>query len=131
MSKNINWVEKYLTEVDIRRIYATLLTRLCDLVYFHYIKSIRSSKELIFCLNLKSSNPYIFETWARDLKISTRNSLNPTLRHNLWPNSDDSLCHVIDSCNSSARLKELGPIKIKPTLVGFKENKAQCRELFS
>ena len=25
---------------------------------------------------------------------SSRNSLNPTLR----PNSDDSLCHVIDSC---------------------------------
>jgi len=29
---------------------------------------------------------------------SSRNSLNPTLRPNLRPNSDDSLCHVIDSC---------------------------------
>ena len=29
---------------------------------------------------------------------SSRNSLNPTLRPNLRPDSDDSLCHVIDSC---------------------------------
>ena len=29
---------------------------------------------------------------------SSRNSFNPTFRPNLWPNSDDSLCHVIDSC---------------------------------
>ena len=29
---------------------------------------------------------------------SSLNSLNPTLRPNLRPNSDDSLCHVIDSC---------------------------------
>ena len=28
---------------------------------------------------------------------SSRNFLNPTLRAHLWPNSDDSLCHVIDS----------------------------------
>ena len=52
---------------------------------------------------------------------SSRNSLNPTLRPNLRPNSDDSLCHVIDSCEILARLKELGPMKIKPTLVGFSE----------
>ena len=56
---------------------------------------------------------------------------------NLRPNSDNSLCHMIDSCDifdptlitacvtwltaaiSSARLKELGPMKMKPTLVGF------------
>ena len=30
--------------------------------------------------------------------VSSRNSLNPTLRPNLRPNFDDSLCHVIDSC---------------------------------
>ena len=37
---------------------------------------------------------------ARDLKTfdSGRNSLNQALRPNLRPNSDDSLCHVIDSC---------------------------------
>ena len=29
---------------------------------------------------------------------SSHNSLNPTLRHNLRPNSDNSLCHMIDSC---------------------------------
>ena len=29
---------------------------------------------------------------------SSLNSLNPALRPNLRPNSDDSLCHVIDSC---------------------------------
>ena len=29
---------------------------------------------------------------------ASRNSLNPTLRPNLRPNYDDSLCHVIDSC---------------------------------
>ena len=30
---------------------------------------------------------------------SSRNSLNQTLRPNIRPNSDDSLCHVIDSYN--------------------------------
>ena len=30
---------------------------------------------------------------------SSRNSLNPTFRPNLWFNSDDSLCYVIISCN--------------------------------
>ena len=29
---------------------------------------------------------------------SSLNSLNAALRPNLRPNSDDSLCHVIDSC---------------------------------
>jgi len=42
-------------------------------------------------------------SWARELKISARvlipKSLNPTLRPDLRPNSDDSLCHVMNSCN--------------------------------
>ena len=35
------------------------------------------------------------------------------------PNSDGRLCHMIDSCKIFAWLKELGPIKIKPTLNSF------------
>ena len=46
---------------------------------------------------------------------SCRNSLNPTLRPNLRPNSDDSLCHGIDSC----KIFSSTFMKIKPTLVGF------------
>ena len=50
---------------------------------------------------------------------SSLNSLNAALRLNLRPNSDDSLCHVIDSYKISARLKELSQIKIKLTLISF------------
>ena len=50
---------------------------------------------------------------------SSQNFLNPTLRPDLRPNSNDSLCHVIESCKIFGSIKELGPKKIKPTLVGF------------
>jgi len=46
---------------------------------------------------------------------SGRNSLNPALKPNLRPNSDNSLCHMIDSIE----ILGLGPKKIKLTLVGF------------
>ena len=47
---------------------------------------------------------------VRDLKTSARairNSINPTFTPNLWPNSNDSLCYVSDSCNFIRILKLL------------------------
>ena len=35
--------------------------------------------------------------WFKHFCLSY-NSLNPTVRPNLWPNSDNSVCHMIDSC---------------------------------
>ena len=49
---------------------------------------------------------------------SGRKYLNPALRPNLRLNSDDSLCHLIDSCEILGSTYKLSPIK-KPTLVGF------------
>ena len=62
----------------------------------------------IFKLNSWKKN--VFNKFVNNLHIyfnqsprfksfgSSRNSLNPTFRPNLRLNSDDSLCHVIDSC---------------------------------
>ena len=51
---------------------------------------------------------------ARDLKTfdSGRNSLNQALR----PNSDDSLCHVIDSCKIFGSTKRVRPNENKTDL---------------
>ena len=57
---------------------------------------------------------------------SSLNSLNAALRPNLRPNSDDSLCHVIDSCEI------LGSTWVKPnenktdSWLVLVKNKAQC-----
>ena len=56
-----------------------------------------------------------------------------TLLHIICEHLHDlyTLIYILFSL-SSARLKELGPMKIKPTLVGFSgEYKAQCCVLFS
>ena len=55
---------------------------------------------------------------ARDLKTfdSGRNSLNQALRPNLRPNSDDSLCHVIDSCKIFGSTKRVRPNENKTDL---------------
>ena len=55
---------------------------------FNFINSNRNIEDL-----------YVFYQSPRFKNFdSSRNSLNPTLRPDLRPNSDDSLCHVIDSC---------------------------------
>ena len=43
-------------------------------------------------------------------QFRARDSFNPTFRPNLQPNSEDSLCHEIDSCKIFGS-KESGPMK--------------------
>ena len=50
---------------------------------------------------------------------SSRNSLDPTLRPNLRPNSDDSLCHVIDSCEILGSTLGVRPDENKTNLGWF------------
>ena len=50
---------------------------------------------------------------------SSRNSLNPGLRLNLRPNSDDSLYHVIDRCKLFNSTYGVRPIVNKTYFVGF------------
>ena len=61
---------------------------------------------------------------------SSRISLNPTLSPNLIPNSDDSLCHVIDSCKifGSTYGVRLNENKNRPWLV-LVENKGSVLSL--
>ena len=73
-----------------------------------------SSSSLHWYKGRNSPEPAIYIFW-----IESYNSLNPILRPNLWPNSDDSLCHLMTAARYSAQLNELDPMKIKPTLVGF------------
>jgi len=51
----------------------------------------------------------------------SRNALNPTLRPNLRPNSDDSLCLVIDSCKIFGSTLGVWPNKNKTDLGGFSQ----------
>ena len=73
-----------------------------------------------FSTNWSSSGQVALSLWFKGFCLGI-NSLNPALRPNLRANSDNSLCHVIDSCKILGSTLELGPMKIKPTLVGFSE----------
>ena len=50
---------------------------------------------------------------------SCHNLLNPTLRPNLRPNSDDSLSHVIDSCKIFGSTQGVMPNENKTDLGWF------------
>ena len=58
---------------------------------------------------------------------SGRNSLNPALRPNLRPNSDENLCHVIDSYKILGSTYGVRPNENKTDLgLVLVENKAKC-----
>ena len=50
---------------------------------------------------------------------SSRNSVNPTLRPNLRPNSNDSMCYVIDSCQIFGSTEGVRPNENKTDLGWF------------
>ena len=69
-----------------QKIHLTLLVRICDL-----------AAPLVFIL--RTSRRKVIDQSPRFKNFGlSRNSLNPTSRPDLRPNSDDSLYHVIDSC---------------------------------
>ena len=72
-----------------------------------------SLQELLYLLILQ--NPR-FKNFG-----SSRNSLNPTLRPDLRPNSDDSLYHVIDSCKIFGSTLGVRPNENKTDLGWFQQ----------
>ena len=80
------------------------------------------SKKIEFHLfNLFVKHSFCLVTLSPRFKSfgSSLNYLNPTLRPNLRPNSNDSLSHVIDSCKILGSTKGVRPNENKTDLDWF------------